>query len=102
MQDNQSKGTQNGNGDNGNGQLPDLTNREILKVLLTEIADVRRELKQDIEALSRRMDGLEGRMDTLEEKVDTLRMEVHQNQTTFITNFDHLEKRVEVLEWKAA
>lgn len=101
MQNQQGTNGGNGNG-NGNGQLPDLTNREILKILLDEIADVRLELKRDIEALSGRMDKLEAEMQEMKKelngKLDGLRMEVHQNQIMFMKGHDDLEQRVVAAE----
>lgn len=107
----QQSGT-NGNGDNGNGGLPDLSNREMLKILLDEIADVRRELKEDIQHVDRklggRMDGLETEMGSLKTEMgslrtemSSLRMEVHQNQITFLKNHEEHGKRLAVLEGKA-
>lgn len=100
MQDDRTKnfGNGNGNSNDGNGALPDMTVKEAVGILLQEIDDVNIGIRQD---LGGRVDRLEKKLDKLDGKVDGLRLEVHQNQTTFITNFDHLEKRVEVLEGKA-
>ena len=88
-----------GNDDDG---LEYLSNKKMLDILLQEIADVRYELKNDIRnldlKLSKRMDGLDGKIDVLSSEIATLKIEVHQNQTTFIHNHQELEKRVSVLE----
>ena len=88
----------NGNG-NGNGVFDSMTLKDAVKLILQEINDVRRELLKD---LGGRMDKLEGEMREMKKelngKIDGLRMEVHQNQTTFIKNHGDLEKRVTLLE----
>lgn len=76
---------------------------------MQEIADVRLELKGDIAGLKMELKGdianldkkLSGRIDSVASQLHTLRLEVHQNQSTFIHNHDALEKRVEVLEMAA-
>jgi chromosome segregation ATPase len=106
--------------------LGDLSNRQMLKIIMTEIADVRFELKQDIEKIDIRMDGLESRMGRLESEVHdvklelrdvklevrdlklevkdlrtdmgNLKIEVRDNHTTFIRNFENVDRRVTVLE----
>lgn len=73
---------------------------------MQEIVDIRRELKEDILGLDQKLyrkiedvdKKLEKRMDALSADFQVLRMEVHQNQATFITNHDALERRVAVLE----
>jgi len=82
--------------------IGDISNRKMLKILMQEIADVRRELKEDISGLGKRIDSVDQkltkRIDTLSSDVQTLRLEVHQNQTAFMKNHDKLERRVAVLE----
>lgn len=98
--------------DDGTDELTDLTNRELLRVLMQEIVDTRNELKQefkqDIADVDKKLIGIGGRVDVLEKKIDkvtselhTLRIEVHHNQSTFIANQTALEKRVKVLEMAA-
>ena len=107
--------TQNGGNGNGNGSrvFDDMTLGEFAKILFEEIRDVRKELQEDMGAmelrLAGRMDRLEvrsdeivGGMDKLETEFKSLRIEVHQNQTTFIKNHEELEKRFDVLEKKVA
>ncbi|MDD5040853.1 MAG: hypothetical protein PHX87_01740 [Candidatus Peribacteraceae bacterium] len=88
-------------GDDENG-IPDLSNKQLLKVLLDEIAAVRGELRADISALDRkftfRFDGLSAEFKTLKSDFQALRIEVHQNQLTLMNNREELEQRVEVLE----
>ncbi|MFH0770153.1 MAG: hypothetical protein V1926_02130 [Candidatus Peregrinibacteria bacterium] len=84
----------------------DLSNKQLLKVLLDEIADVRRELKGDIadldQKLTKRIDGvghgLSKNIDALSSDFQALRIEVHMNQLTFMKNHEELEQRVVVLE----
>ena len=91
--------------DNG---VPDLSNREILKVLMQEIADVRGELKQDIadvrSELKQDIAGVEGRLQrqisTLDIKMNALTVKVDQNFLCFMSNVDELGMRVTVLETK--
>lgn len=80
--------------------LKDLSksNRLMLNILMQEIADVRRELKEDIHELDVR---LSGKIDTLSSDLHTLRLEVHTNHATFILNHADLDKRVTVLEMAA-
>ncbi|HVW66737.1 MAG TPA: hypothetical protein VHA78_03305 [Candidatus Peribacteraceae bacterium] len=83
-----------------------LTNEKMLHILLQEIADVRYELKTDIQnldqRLSGRIDGLASDVTIIKTDLTSLRLEVHQNHLTFIKNHDDLEKRVTVLEAKCA
>lgn len=86
--------------------VPDLSNRKLLEVLMQEIVDVRRELKQDIadsRSESKRdiasMDQkFSGKFDALSSSLHLLKLELHQNQSTFILNHADLEQRVTVLE----
>ena len=98
--------------DDDDGNLPDLSNREILRIMMQEIADVRKELKEDIGALDLKFDRkidalsadfkvLKSDFKTLRSDFYTLKLEVHQNQSTFILNHTDLEKRVMVLETAA-
>lgn len=63
-----------------------------------DIADLRRELKEDIANLDKK---LSGRIDSVASELHTLRIEVHQNQSTFISNQTALDKRVKILEMAA-
>ncbi len=73
-------------------------NRKFLDMLMQEIADVRLELKKDIAHLDQK---LTKRIDTLSSDFQTLRIEVHQNQTTFMHNHNVLDTRVTTLETAA-
>ena len=99
--------------DDDDGNLPDLSNREILRIMMQEIVDVRNELKEEfssglqtldqklsgkIDALSSDFKTLKSDFKTLRSDFYTLKLEVHQNQSTFIVNHADLEKRVMVLE----
>lgn len=89
--------------------MPDLSNRQILSILMQEIADVRLELKSDIAGLRTELKGdifglrteLKGDIAKVQSELHTLRIEVHQNQSTFIKNHDALEKRVTTVEMAA-
>lgn len=87
------------------GELPELTNRDLLRILMQEIVDTRKELKEDIAnldtKLSHRIDSVESRLHSVSSEIHTLRREVHQNQSTFIANQTALESRVKVLEMAA-
>lgn len=88
--------------DDENGELPDLSNRELLRVVMQEIADTNKELSGKIEAvnidLKNDIAGVKKDLKDLKSDVHTLRVEVHQNQSTFIANQTALEKRVKKLE----
>ena len=105
------QGTQDMNGGNGNGNgvFDDMTLKDAVKLLLEEIANVRKEILEELGGrmdklggrmgkLEGRMDKLDGRMDKLEVEFGSLRMEVHQNQVTFMKGHEALEKRVGMLE----
>lgn len=80
------------------GELPELSNRDLLRILMQEIVDTRKELKEDIANLDTK---LSHRIDAVASDLHTLRREVHQNQSTFIANHTALESRVKVLEMAA-
>ncbi|MBI2635819.1 hypothetical protein HYW84_00635 [Candidatus Peregrinibacteria bacterium] len=85
-----------------NDSVPDLTNKELLKTLLDEIASVRKELKEDIstldERLNDRIDGVSLQLNKFTSELKGLRFQLHQNHTSFITNQEELGKRVSALE----
>lgn len=93
-----------GNGDDASHVFDDMTMAELAKILLEDNANVERNLSGQMKAMDVRLGGeigkLGGRMDKLENEFGSLRMEVHQNQITFMKSHDVLEKRVEVLEEK--
>jgi len=95
------------NDGNGNGShvFDDMTLGEAMTIVLEEIRNVGREIRGDlggrIDKVGDRLGKVEGSMDKLEKEFGSLRMEVHQNQTTFIKNHEEMEKRVEVLEVSA-
>ncbi|MFH1670727.1 MAG: hypothetical protein ABIA92_04030 [Patescibacteria group bacterium] len=95
--------------DDENNGFEDMTNREILRIMLQEIADVRRELKEDIEGVRQELkvdiQSLQSDIKTiksdvknLQSDVKNLRAEVHQNHTSFIHNQEDMEKRIVSLE----
>lgn len=90
-----------GNQDTGS---PKLTIKRMLGLLMQEIADVRKELKEEMAEVKqdiRHVDQRLGeRIDSLASEFRAFRIEVHQNQISFMSNHDHLEKRVTVLETK--
>ncbi len=96
--------------DDDSSGFKDLTNKDVLRILMQEIADVSRELKEDIAAvdgkLSRKLDQvhhtLSKTIETLSSDMQGLRLEVHQNQSILIRNVDGLDQRVMKLEAKAA
>ena len=89
--------------DDDNGYFNDLSNREILRILLEEIAGVRLELKDDIASLDRKLSGrIDALDDKLNRKIDNLAFKVDQNQICFMTNLNDIDKRVTVLEVRAA
>lgn len=95
--------------DDDTDELPDLTNREILAVVMQEFADMRNELKQEFKQdlselkteLKEDIAKLSGRVDKVASELHTLRIEVHQNHSTFIANQRAMEKRVKTLEMAA-
>jgi len=82
------------------GQRKDISKRDVVRILMQEIADMRRELKEDIAkcALKSDLDALKTGFNSLRTEFKSLRSEVHQNQLTFMHNHDALEQRVKVLE----
>lgn len=95
--------------DDDTDELPDLTNRELLRVVMQEIADTHLELRGDIADLRTELKGdiadlrteLKGDIAQVKSELHTLRLEVHQNQSTFISNQMALEKRVKAVEMAA-
>jgi archaellum component FlaC len=85
--------------DDDNGTFDDLTNRDMLRIILKEIADVSRELKEGFDETYKKLDK---KIDALSSDVKGLRLEVHQNQTSFIENLEEIDERVKILEAKAA
>ncbi len=77
-------------------------NAHLLKMLMQEIADVRLELKQDINNLGIKMDkmgqDLEGKIGKVDRKLDLLNAKVDRNHEWCIRNIDGLDTRVRVLE----
>ncbi len=84
--------------DDESGELPDLSNREMFRMIMQEIADTNHELSGKIDGLSKRIDGLGEKISKVGSELHTLRLEVHQNQSAFMTNHAGLDKRVTTLE----
>lgn len=86
------------------------TLQKVVKVLMDEMVYIRSELKSEIADVRRdlmeNMGHLETRMnkkfDALHSDFQILRLEVHQNQIAFMDHHHALEKRVEVLETSGA
>ena len=84
----------------------DLSNRQLLNILMQEIADVRHELKGEISGLRVELKGdisglrmeLKGEISGLRGDLQDFRDESHQNQVAFITNQQDHENRIMVLE----
>ncbi len=86
---------------------------KMFHIVLQELVDVRNELRQEfsdgmtnmnaeLKADIAKVDGkLSKKIDALSSDFHTLRLEVHQNQTTFIKNHESFENRVTVLEMAA-
>jgi uncharacterized protein YaaN involved in tellurite resistance len=85
--------------------LPDVSVREALRITMQEIADVYADLKKDNQQLNQKIDRVASDMQSMKKElqsdIHTLRLEVHQNQTAFMTNHTSLEKRVTTLEMAA-
>jgi DNA anti-recombination protein RmuC len=95
--------------DDKNGNGLDLTNRELLETLMSEIADVRRALKEDIanldhkltnriDKMDSRIDKMDNRIDKMDSKIDNLTIKVDQNHIALIKNTEDLDTRVTKLE----
>lgn len=84
----------------------DLSNKDLLRILMQEIADVRHELKQDIGQLDMKLTGkidsvhtsLKIDIQDVRKEVHASRAESHQNQVAFITNIQDHERRIVALE----
>lgn len=91
--------------DDDTDDLPDLNNREFLRIVMQEFADTNRELSGKIDAVASDLKDVKKELvdmkKELKSDIHTLRIEVHQNQSTFIANQAALEKRVKVLEMAA-
>lgn len=79
---------------------------KMFHIVLQELVDTRAELKGDIADLRTELKGdmadlrteLKGDIAQVKSELHTLRIEVHQNQSTFISNQTALDKRVKILE----
>ncbi len=86
---------------------------KMFHLVMQELVDVRNELRQEfrdgmanmkaeLKADIANVDGkLSKRIDALSSDFHTLRLEVHQNQITFMKNHESLDNRVTVLEMAA-
>ena len=112
MADQRAQSNGDGNGDNGDSKqvYDDMPRYELVDLLIKEMGNVvyeaneklREDLGGRIDKIGHRIGNLESDMNGLKSEMGVLRMEVHQNQTTFIKNHEGLDKRVEVLEGQAA
>ena len=84
--------------DDEDNTVPYMDNQRMLKVIFDEIVAVRRELKEEDQKLSEKIDSLTLEVKTISSDLKGLRLQVHQNQTTFIQNQQDLDHRVTVLE----
>ncbi len=80
----------------------DLSNRDLLEILMQEIADVRNELKEDISGLRNELkteiQSCNVNIKDVQKEVRSFRMESHQNQVAFIKNIQDQDRRITVLE----
>ena len=90
--------------DDANG-FTDLTNKDLLRILMQEIADVRLELKNDIQGVDQKVDQLAQKVNQLDKKIDqvdknvrNLTVKVDQNHLSFMTNIEDVSERVSTLE----
>ncbi len=74
------------------------SDRILLRILMQEIADVRRELKEDIHELDVR---LSGKIDSVALDLKSLTVKVDKNQVALVKNIEDLDRRVTVLEMAA-
>ena len=90
------------NDTNGGNPFSDMSPPEIAKILFDEIGAVRSELKDDTLSLGRELKEeiqvVSLKVDSLEGKIDDLSLKVSQNQAPLVQNIENLDKRVTVLE----
>ncbi|MBU0458105.1 hypothetical protein KJ652_02110 [Patescibacteria group bacterium] len=88
--------------DNSNGYFSDMSNRDMLRIILQEIADVRRELKGDIGDLGNKFIKLDAKIDDVEnrlgKRIDALAFKVDKNTVCLMSNFEDHDKRIIKLE----
>ena len=81
-----------------------MTNEDVVRILMQEIADVRLELKADIGTLKLELKEdigiLKKEVSTVKNDLGVLRIEVHQNHASFMKYQGVLDKRVTRLEAK--
>lgn len=80
---------------NINGFYRDLSNREIMQILLEEIGLTRTELKEDIADLRGEMKELDNKLSL---QIKNLSYKVDQNHVAFITNLNDHDRRLTTLE----
>ncbi|MBP7114232.1 MAG: hypothetical protein KBA40_02135 [Candidatus Peribacteraceae bacterium] len=80
----------------------DLSNRELLEIMMQEISDVRGELKVDISELKHVLKAdiadVGNKVVDLQINMRNARLEIGQNQAALVTNIETLNRRVTVLE----
>jgi len=84
---------------------PDLTKKQLVKILRSEMALLRVDFKSTFTNLSDRADEtdrqlkqIRGELHILQSDVSGLRLQLHQNHTSFITDQQDHERRISVLE----
>ena len=84
--------------DDNTDELPDLSNKEILKILLEEMSCMYKEHSADIANLTNRVDGVESRLDQVESNLHSLNIKVDTNHLTFMRHIESYDKRITALE----
>ncbi len=102
---------------------PNLSNKQMLQILVKDIPVMYKELRKDIQdldqKLSKKIDGVDQKLtkridsvtsdlhqvksdlNSVKSDLKGLRIQVHQNHTSFITNQQEMEQRIAVLETAA-
>ncbi len=90
--------------DDEESAFDDLSNREILRIMLEEMACVSRELKEDfkveITALGKDVQDVTKRFTTLEKDLKNFTFKVDRNQLTFMHIIDTYDGRLTAVEAK--
>lgn len=89
--------------ENSNG-LPDLSNRQIIRILMDEMVIMRNELTEEMIGMFGRLQQdvarLDKKIDGVSAELQSFRKETRLNFSTFVHNHDGHEKRIQRLEDK--